>query len=85
MLARRAELARCARRPSAAFAGGRPAMLARGAEPPGTPAIGGGGRLSDFCAEPGPAGFAGWLYAMASSVADGGSGSVRMGNAPERP
>jgi len=94
-------------------------MLARGAEPPGTPAIGGGGQLSDFCTEaasPWPAvlaweaeftgapvmsgggrlsefrveagsgGFAGWLYAIASpAVADGGSGSVRMGNAPERP
>jgi hypothetical protein len=37
---------------------GRPAMLARGAEPPGTPAIGGGGRLSDCWLEPDSAVFA---------------------------
>jgi len=75
-----------ARRPSAAFAVGPPAMLARGAEPPGTPAIGGGGRLSGLGVEAGSAGFAGWLYAMArSAVADGDSGSVYMGNVPECP
>src|SRR5262252_8098772 len=43
-------------RPSADFAESPAAMLARGAEPPGTPAIGGGGRLSGFGADAGSAG-----------------------------
>jgi hypothetical protein len=69
-----------ARRPSAAFAGARSASP--GGRPPGTPAIGGDSRLSDFCAEAGAAGFAGWLYAVASPVvAAGDSGSVQVGNA----
>jgi len=51
-------------RPPAAFAGSPAAMLARGAEPPGTPAIGGGGRVSGFGVEAGSAGFAGSPAAM---------------------
>ena len=69
----------------AGFGVGPAAMLAQGAKRPGTPAIGGGGRLFGFGVEAGSAGFAGWLYAVASSVADGSSGSAHMGNAPERP
>src|SRR5215472_1552437 len=55
---------------SAGFAVGPAVMLARGAELPGLPAIGGDGRLGGFGGEAGSAGFAGWLYAMARSVAD---------------
>jgi hypothetical protein len=54
-----AGLAEDARRPPAAFAGSLAAMLARGAEPPGTPAIGGGGRVSGFGVDAGSARFAG--------------------------
>jgi len=83
---RSAVLAEDARRPPAAFAGSPAAMLARGAEFPGTPAVGGGGRVSGFGVEAGSAEFAGWLYAVAGSVvAAGGSGSVQVGSALERP
>ena len=76
----------CAEAGSAWFAAGPSAVLADPPEPPGTPAIGGGGRLAGFCVEAAAAGFAGWLYAIAGSVvAAGGSGSVRSGNALERP
>ena len=69
-----------------------PAVPARGDDPPetpgppGTPAIGGGGRRFGFCVEAGSAGFACWLYAVAGPVVvAGGSDSVQVGSAPERP
>ena len=78
----RAEAAEAARRRLAASPW--PAVLARGAEPPGTPAIGGDGSLSGFGVGVGSSGFAGWLYAVASSVdAAGGLGSMQVGGAPE--
>src|SRR5215469_11532731 len=62
MLAQGAGAADAARRRLAASPW--PAVLARGAEPPGTPAIGGRGQMSGFGVDAGSAGFGGSLSAV---------------------